>query len=130
MNSLSVAISSDNGLSFDLLIDGISISEILGDRNAGIPYWISERGIPTWPPYDQKDNSNTLIVTVCNCGEYGCGHSRCKVKIEEEVVTLYDFQGDVGQKGKTFIYSFPKTEYLGVMKFISENSIAKIAGSS
>lgn len=115
MNYLSVNPTSENGLSFELTVDGKPLSALLNDSNSGIPYWLVDDGIPTWPPSGPNADPNILIVTVCNCGEYGCGHSRCNVSIEEGVVKFSNFQGNVNSKESSLIFAFPEAEYRHVV---------------
>lgn len=41
MNTLSVAVNEENGLSFELLVEGQPMGAVLGDGNEGIPYWLA-----------------------------------------------------------------------------------------
>jgi len=51
MSTLSYRFSPDNGLSFELLVDGAALGEVLADGNEGIPYWIVEDDLPYWTPH-------------------------------------------------------------------------------
>lgn len=124
MNNLTVVENLENGLSFELLVDGQPLSELLNDGNGPIPYWIAAHGIPTWPPSGPNIDKNTLIVTVCDCGEYGCGHSRCRISFDNGVVKFSHFAGDVGDRGKSISFSFPESQYIEVI-----NKISKLAQS-
>jgi hypothetical protein len=101
----------DNGTSFDLLVDGVALGELLGDGNDGIPYWIVEDDLPYWPPHGTPRDPDYRIVTVCSCGEYGCGHSRCRVIKTADTVTLRDFAGDVGANGAARVFTFSRSDY-------------------
>jgi len=111
MSALSFRSSPDNGLSFDLLVDGVALGEVLADGNEGIPYWIVEDDLPYWPPHGTPRDPDYRIVTVCSCGEYGCGHTRCRVIKTPDTVTLRDFAGDVGADGAAKVLTFSRSDY-------------------
>ena len=122
MNTLSVDVSNDNGLSFELLVDGKPMGEVLGDGNEGIPFWIVKHGLPTYPPTGESADSLIHIVSVCGCGEYGCGHSRCTIIQRESTVEFSGFEGDVGTKGAALRFEFPLSQYKAVCELISEKT--------
>lgn len=111
MITLAYRSSTENGLSFELLVDGVALGEVLGDGNEGIPYWIVEDDLPYWPPHGAPRESEYRIVTVCCCGEYGCGHTRCRVIKASDTVTLRDFAGDVAAAGGARILTFSRSGY-------------------
>src|SRR6266576_3285781 len=111
MNSLSYRSRADNGLSFELLVDGVPLGELLGDGNEGIPYWMVEDDLPYWPPHGTPRDLDYRIVTVCSCGEYGCGHSRCRIMRTDDSVIFREFTGDVGAKGLVQVFTFPRSDY-------------------
>jgi hypothetical protein len=118
MSTLAYRSSSDNGLSFDLLVDGVALGEVLGDGNEGLPYWIVEDDLPYWPPHGTPREPEYRIVTVCSCGEYGCGHTRCRVIKTSDTVTLRDFAGDVGADGAGRVFTFSRSGYEQVVSDI------------
>ncbi|HRY49507.1 MAG TPA: hypothetical protein P5186_15765 [Candidatus Paceibacterota bacterium] len=118
MSALAYRSSSDNGLSFDLLVDGVALGEVLGDGNEGIPYWIVEDDLPHWPPHGTPRDPEYRIVTVCSCGEYGCGHTRCRVIKTADTVALRDFAGDVGADGAARVFTFSRSGYEQVVSEI------------
>ena len=85
------------------MVDDQPFGELLGDGNEGIPYWDVEDDLPYWPPHGEPRQADVRIVSVCSCGEYGCGHTRCRVEKTEDRVILRDFEGDVSKKGKPLI---------------------------
>jgi hypothetical protein len=111
MSALAYRSSSDNGLSFDLLVDGVPLGEVLGDGNEGLPYWIVEDDLPYWPPHGTPRDPEYRIVTVCSCGEYGCGHTRCRVIRTADTVTLRDFAGDVPADAAARVLTFSRSDY-------------------
>jgi hypothetical protein len=120
MNSLALAVTPDNGLTFELIVDDKPISHWLADGNEGIPYWIVNEGLPTWPPHTAPQAQTQRIVSVCGCGEYGCGHSRCTVRTEGETVVFEDFAGDVASTGRKARFVFPREQYETVCRTINE----------
>lgn len=129
MNTLSVEVSDENGLSFELLVDGQPISRWLVDGNEGIPYWIVDDGLPTLPPGEPSADPSIRIVSVCSCGEYGCGHSRCKVREEGDAIIFESFLGDVASSGRKAQFRFPRPQYEQVSRLISEQARARRAGA-
>lgn len=122
MSALAYRTSTDNGLSFELLVDGVGLGEVLGDGNEAIPYWIVEDDLPHWPPHGTPRDSEYRIVTVCSCGEYGCGHTRCRVIKASDTVTWRDFAGDVGADGAARILTFSRSGYEQVVSDIVAES--------
>ncbi|MDR1192201.1 MAG: hypothetical protein LBK60_11175 [Verrucomicrobiales bacterium] len=112
MNTLSYHSSLDNGfLAFELFVDGVAFGEILGNGYKGIPYWNIENDLPHCPPHGASRNLDFRIVTVCSCGEYGCGHSRCRVIKTAETVTFCDFTGDVSTNSTNHVFVFSHPDY-------------------
>jgi hypothetical protein len=71
MNILSYRSTDHNGLSIELLVDGQPLGDLIGARDGDIPYWIFKDDLPHAGGHDPE----LRIVTVCSCGEYGCGHA-------------------------------------------------------
>lgn len=122
MNWLSVEVSELNGLSFELFVDGQPMGDVLGDGNEGIPYWLAKDGLPTYPPNDPRADPFIRIVSVCGCGEYGCGHSRCCVTQDTSSVKFSMFAGDVGTEGKALRFEFPLPQYQAVCELIAKRA--------
>ncbi|HEY8560228.1 MAG TPA: hypothetical protein VIL74_07615 [Pyrinomonadaceae bacterium] len=110
MNTLSFKSFDQNGGSFELLIDEVSLAEQVDYQDSLIPYWIIDKGIPIFPPIEPAEKTSERIVAVCGCGEYGCDCLTCQVKIENDCVEFSDF--------KRFGYS-PVTDK--TFKFTKEN---------
>lgn len=130
MNTISVEVSEENGLSFELLVDGKPMGAVLGDGNEGIPYWLVKDGLPSFPPSGSTADPGVRIVSVCGCGEYGCGHSRCNITQTNEIVEFSNFIGDVGAKGKNFQFRFPVAQYQAVCEQISRQANERIASET
>src|SRR5690606_16416216 len=55
MPHLSYRCTEDNGLSFELLVDGDPLGDLIGSSDTMFPYWIVEDGLPRWPPHGPPD---------------------------------------------------------------------------
>ena len=111
MNILSYRKTDDNGLSFELLVDGQPLGELIGSRDMGIPYWIFEDDLPYFPPHAQEHDPEVRIVAVCSCGEYGCGHAQCHVVREGETIVFHSFDCDVSPEGSEHKFRFSTANY-------------------
>ena len=105
MNTLDFRESMDNGLSFELLIDGTPLGDLVGGERGGFPYWLVDGDLPRW---GEDASSGRRIVCVCECGEYGCGHTSCLVELKGEVVRFREFEGAASKPGKLFVVSVMK----------------------
>lgn len=111
MDHLDYTCSDENGLSFELRVNGTPLGDIIGSLDTAIPYWIVEDDLPYYPPRGKNREPETHIVTVCSCGEYGCGHARCRIIKAADVVTFCNFDGDVqGQDGQK-VFQFTRANY-------------------
>src|SRR5215831_5874003 len=99
MQTLSYRCIQENGLSFELLVDGEPLSELVGSRDTAFPYWIVENGLPQYPPHGTPEYPGALIVCGCSCGEYGCSHTGCCVTRDGDEVVLNEFDFDVTPEG-------------------------------
>lgn len=111
MDQLDYTLSDENGLSFELHVNGIPLGDLIGSLDTAIPYWIIEDDLPYYPPRGKDREPETHIVTVCSCGEYGCGHARCRIIKAADVVTFCDFNGDVQSKNGQKVFQFSRTNY-------------------
>jgi len=91
MNKLTFETTTLNTLSFVLKVDGKPMLDARDTNEREIPAWICEEGIPSFPP--MTPGADRLIVGVCGCGEYGCGHTSACIERKDGVVRLFDFQG-------------------------------------
>lgn len=55
MNNLAYRTSEENGLSFELVVDGQSLASLIGSRDAEIPYWIIDDDLPYFPPFGEEE---------------------------------------------------------------------------
>ncbi|MEQ1905732.1 MAG: hypothetical protein ABL888_16205 [Pirellulaceae bacterium] len=124
MNALDYRRIDDNGLSFELLVDGIPLGELVGARDTAIPYWIIEDDLPYLPPNAENHELETRIVTVCSCGEYGCGHTRCRVIRDGDAVLFCDFDIDCAAEGRLRHFAFPRTNYDNIVGQIVRDASA------
>ena len=118
MNQLTVKVTDVNGKSFELLVDGVPLSELLDDGRDGIPYWLVEDDLPYLPPHGTPRQDGIHIVTVCNCGEYGCGHSHCRVTKTEQNVVFDQFQCGRRKKPESMRFTFDRAQYDEVVRTI------------
>ncbi len=119
MNVLSYSFFDQNGGSFELFIDGIELAKQVDYEDSLIPYWIIDKGIPTFCPQQKTEKISERIVAVCGCGEYGCGCLICKVEIEEDFVTFSDFKRPGYSRVIDKIFKFTKENFQEV-----ENELA------
>jgi hypothetical protein len=122
MPTLSYRCTEDNGLSFELLVDGEPLGALIGSRDTAFPYWIVEDGLPRWPPHGPSDSPDVRIVCVCSCGEYGCGHAQCHVVSEGDEVVFRGFDIDVTRDGARREFRFEAANYADVCKGIAEHA--------
>lgn len=92
VNILGYKFFDENGGSFQLLVDEISLAQRVDYEDALIPHWIIDKGIPTIPPYQTPELISERIVAVCSCGEHGCDCITCQVQIEKDFVIFSDFE--------------------------------------
>jgi hypothetical protein len=113
--TISYRCTEDNGLSFELLVNGQSLGTLVGARDTAFPYWIVEDGMPHRPPHGEPPDPEVCIVCVCSCGEYGCGHTQCRVVRDGEEVVFRGFDGDVSAEGSTKEFRFSQANYEAVV---------------
>lgn len=111
MSILDYRTNNDNGLSFELLVDGQPLGTLVGAKDTSIPYWIIENDLPNVPPQGQPLDPDLRIVAVCSCGEYGCGHTECRVIRGEDSVVFRDFDMDCSREGRMSQFTFSRANY-------------------
>lgn len=115
MNVLSFRCTDENGLSFELLVDGRPLGELVGAKDWAIPYWDVEDDLPRWPLHGPSREPDVRIVCCCSCGDYGCGHTQCRVSRERDQVVLGDFDGDASREGRRQVFRFSSDNYQAVV---------------
>ena len=121
MNTLAYRISEQNGLSFELLVDGEPLAALVSAPDLEIPYWIIHNDLPTFPPGADGADPHIRIIAVCSCGEYGCGHTRCRVKrTDDDSVVLHDFDVVCSPEGRKQQFEFSRLNYDTVVGEIAE----------
>lgn len=115
MNTLAFRTTNENGLSFELLVDGRPLGELVGAGDLAIPFWDVVDDLPRWPPHGESRDPDIRIVCCCSCGEYGCGHTQCRVVREGDVVVLRDFDFDASPEGRRQVFRFPTANYDAVV---------------
>jgi hypothetical protein len=119
MNRFGYRESMNNGLSFELLIDGDFIGLLVGGEKGGIPYWAVGEDLPT----PGVEESGRRVVSVCGCGEYGCGNTSCLGEVGGDLVRLHSFGGVVSKPHA--VYSVGAEEYRGVIAEIVAKAKAR-----
>jgi hypothetical protein len=125
MNTLDYRCTKDNGLSFELLVDGQPLGALIGSIDLAFPYWIVENDLPHWPPHGTPRDPEIRIVCVCECGEYGCGHAQCRVLHEHDSVIFRNFDFDVSSDGREKEFRFAAANYKAVVDEIVQMARAK-----
>lgn len=75
---------------YEFLVDGKPLLEIVETRNKeGVPLWIRSSVIP-WVPL-QGDNPHRMMIAICHCGEWGCGHDDCELELNERFAVMSQF---------------------------------------
>ena len=115
LNKLTYQRTDDNGLSFELFVDNISINKLVESENEAIPYWVFEDELPSW---GINKESGFRIVGVCDCGEYGCGNTRCRVIREKDNVTFREFFVDGYINPRNIEFKFSLENYNSVISGI------------
>ncbi len=115
MNTLSYRRTDENGLSFELLVDGQPLGELVGGRDNGIPYWIIEDDLPRFPPRGKNPDPEIRLIAVCSCGDYGCGHTLCHVILEDHTVVFCGFDADVNHEGRQKLFWFARVNFDAVV---------------
>ena len=113
MNFLDYRSDDELGLSFELLVDGKPLGELIGSQHQAIPYWIFEDDLPYLPPHspENRTDAEIRIVAVCGCGEYGCGHTKCRVERNGDEVVFRDFHEDLTPKSEVKVFRFSRENY-------------------
>lgn len=122
MPTLSYRCTEENGLSFELLVDGEPLGVLIGSQDTAFPYWIVEDGLPRWPPHSPSEAPDVRIICVCSCGEYGCGHAQCHVFRHGDEVVFNRFDVDVDREGARKEFRFRAVNYDAVCTEIAERA--------
>lgn len=67
-----------------------------------------------------SDYLGARIICVCSCGDYGCGHTRCRETRDGNEVVLTEFDFDVTPEGATEEFGFSASNYDAVCKDIAD----------
>jgi hypothetical protein len=108
MNVLNYQATEDNRLSFQLLVDGQLLSSLIGAKDSAIPYWLWLKEVP-------QNGTGKAIVTVCSCGEYGCGCTLCDIDLTPQEAIFHDFDFDVSSEGRKKRFIFLRENFESVM---------------
>ena len=116
MNVLSYKFFDQNSGSFELLVDGVALAEQVDSEDTLIPYWIIDKGIPTFPPYEIPNEISERIIAACGCGEYGCDCITCKIEIGNNFVIFREFKRPGYSRVINKTFEFTKENFQEVEK--------------
>lgn len=105
----------EDGLFFKLLVDGQYIGDLVGGESGGVSCWMIEGGLPSYPEWAGDHVASQCFICICECGEWGCGHTRCQVEINGETVRWHDFAGDVSPGKESMEFTFSRANYDAVI---------------
>jgi hypothetical protein len=122
MHTLSYRTTSENGLSFEWLIDGQSLPALLGvpADERGMPYWVWLSGLPSGAQIDEPEGR--VLVSACSCGEPGCGHTSCALTHEPGIVTMAHFWSDQTDITSPLTFAVSAEPFHAVVAAITESS--------
>jgi hypothetical protein len=130
MNVLDYRTSELNGLSFELLVDGQPLGELVGSWDTEIPYYFISDDLPYYPPIGEDHDSEFRIISLCHCGEFGCGHTKCRVIKGEDTVVFRDFDvNTTSVEGSRRVFEFPRSNYDAVVADIVQKASAYASNS-
>jgi hypothetical protein len=119
MNILDYRSIENHTLSFELLVDGESISELVGTSDTAIPYRLFKNGIALSPIARLNRNIGKQVVAVCSCSEWGCSSTRCDVvKSWDGNIIFRDFLTKISSPASefnVFMFSFSPVNYDSVI---------------
>ncbi len=105
--------------SFELLIDGKSVSSLLEASNKAIPYYYFENNdLPSY--FHNYRNKEVHIIGVCSCGISSCGSSSCVLEKGRDFVTFKEIYEDGFEFPKDFSFKFSRENYDFVIDEISK----------
>lgn len=106
-------------LSFELLVDGKSISQLVGTLDKAIPYWLFKNGTALSPIEHLRSNTEKRVVAVCSCGQWGCSSTRCDVvKSWDGNIIFRDFLTKISSSASEFnifMFCFSPINYNSVI---------------
>jgi hypothetical protein len=119
MNILDYRSIENHTLSFELLVDGKSISKLVGTSDTAIPYRLFNNGIALSPIERLNSNIEKRVVAVCSCSEWGCSSIRCDVvRSWDGNIIFRDFLTKISSPASefnAFIFCFSPVNYDSVM---------------
>ena len=113
MNSISLLSTNDDGLTFCFLVDEQLLGEILGAPGNGIPHRYIVDSLPSIPPYPNvtPTEPSLRLVAVCTCGEFGCGHTKCRIRYTEQQVSMSEFVTKDKPSTKNHSFRFDSNDF-------------------
>ncbi len=102
-----------------LEVDPASVfAKLVGAEKVAIPFTLIEEDLPSYsfePSWNEEKSEEERIVAVCDCGEWACQHTRCKVFTYRGTVTLSDFEYGVSDAGRSAVFRVPEERYRQVV---------------
>jgi hypothetical protein len=121
---LTQRISREDGVAFELLIGGEALGNVVGPPHYGpVPLWLVKDTLPHLPSEAEPEVSLT-IVSVCSCGEYGCGRTACRVLPGDDEVVFCEFDIDGVSQSASYEFVFPRADFDRVVRAILEEARA------
>ena len=114
LNKLSFQTEEENArrciLWFELLIDGETVENLLGDEKA-IPHYYFEDDGNDLPHFFDYENRKHHLLGVCTCGNDGCGHIACEIEKSENFVVFRVYFYGSNKHPKDVKFKFSRENY-------------------
>ena len=106
---------SEPELSFELIIDGIPVGQLLKTNENEIPHWYFDK--EEFSSYYSDFHKKTFhLIGVCSCGESGCGQLGCEVVKEEDFIILENLFNDGFRYKPELKFTFSRGNYNEVIR--------------
>ena len=107
-------------ISFELLIDGETISDLLKTNNKTIHYYYFENDLPSY--FHSYRNKEIHIIGVCSCGIDSCGSATCVLDKGEDLVAFREIFNGGLEFPKDFEFRFSRENYDSMIKEVIEQA--------
>lgn len=107
-------------VAFELQVDERPLGELVVAPGTFIPQRYIDADLPTIPPYPGEIpvEADIRLIAVCKCGEYGCGHAKCRVIYAADHVSFKDFSDSRSSIAPSAEFAFSRANYEGVISSI------------
>ncbi len=94
MNQLSFQIDEFEGAKWvHLYVDGRPIEEFMEGESGGLhSVYFTGNDLPHLPPWSDHWDGESYMVSHCDCGEYGCGNTNCRIRVEDDLIVMDRFR--------------------------------------